>query len=123
MKANCRSRQARNPRTRAYIHRPAANIRKSESEVTLELALPGWSRDEIDLKVENRSLLISGKATDNDKGEFQYTRRAFGKTNFERSFQLGNRLDIDSINARMDSGVLMVTIPVMAKETTKITIQ
>jgi HSP20 family protein len=105
------------------MYQPAANVRKSETEINLDLALPGWSRDEITLNVEDRNLMISGQPSKTVEDDFRYTRRTFAKRNFQRSFTLGNRLDVENINAKMENGILMVTIPVMAKETTKITIQ
>ena len=122
MNNNCKSRNT-HPRTRSYTYQPAANIRKSETEVNLDLALPGWSRDEITLKVEDRNLMISGQTGKSEENDFKYTRRTFAKRNFQRSFTLGNRLDVENINAKMENGVLLVTIPVLAKETTKINIQ
>jgi HSP20 family protein len=122
MNNNCRKRNA-HPRTRTYTYQPAANVRRSETEINLDLALPGWSRDEITLNVEDRNLMISGQPSKTIEDDFRYTRRTFAKRNFQRSFTLGNRLDVENINAKMENGILMVTIPVMARENTKITIQ
>ena len=70
MNNNCKSRNT-HPRTRSYTYQPAANIRKSETEVNLDLALPGWSRDEITLKVEDRNLDDQRSGLKISRGRFQ----------------------------------------------------
>ena len=78
----------------------------------LKVELPDVAREDIDLRVENNTLTISGqKKRDKDVKEEQYHRieRTFGA--FSRTFTLPPTVDAGKIGAEFKNGVLTVTLP------------
>ena len=82
-------------------YKPAANVREDDKQYILELALPGFAKDEINLNFEDEVLTITaGHQAKKDETAGQYTWNEFGfKAKYERSFQLPETVDADSIAA------------------------
>ena len=93
--------------------RPALNIVENEESYGIELAAPGFEKQDFNIHVENNQLIISvekseEKAEDNAK----YTVREFSASSFKRTFNLPeNLVDEDAINANYVNGVLKVLLP------------
>ncbi len=89
---------------------------EKEHEFCLCADLPGLSKDEIAINIENNVVHISAKRTEcydevNDK--FHYRERGSGKV--ERSIQLPNNANTDSATANYENGVLKLTFPKLVK--------
>ena len=94
-------------------YKPAANVREDEKNYSLELALPGFSKEEISIKFEEDILTVTAghQPKEDEKGP-KYTWNEFGfKSKYERSFQLPETLDADNIGAKFENGILMITLP------------
>ncbi len=88
---------------------PAANISESESGYSIELAIPGFSKDEFKIEVQDRLLRISSqKEASEDK---KYLRKEFSAQSFHRSFRLPKTVDTEHIEAVYDNGVLVLNLP------------
>ena len=84
----------------------------AEHELVLQMEVPGVSRDEIDLRVENDVLTVRGqRPRPTTVSDDQYLRgeRRFGA--FNRSFRLPPVLDTGRVKAEYRDGVLTVTLP------------
>jgi len=94
-------------------YKPAANVREDEKEYTLELALPGFAKEEITIKFEEEVLTINaGRQPKEDEKGPKYTWNEFGyKSRYERSFQLPETVDADNIAAKFENGILNVILP------------
>ena len=94
-------------------YKPAANVREDETNYMLELALPGFAKEEITIKFEDEVLTITaGRQPKEDEKGPKYTWNEFGyKSKYERSFQLPETVNADSISAAFDNGILLVTLP------------
>jgi HSP20 family protein len=91
---------------------PATDVSETPEAVTLRLEVPGLSRDQIRIAVENNTLTVRGEKTQETSSEnetFRRTERSFGS--FERSFSLPAYVDTDNVQASMQDGVLSVTLP------------
>jgi HSP20 family protein len=75
--------------------------------------VPGISRDEIDLSLEDYRLTLRGRRTDrhngNDIVHFHQVERGHGA--FVRTFEFGGMVDITAVSADLSNGVLTVTLP------------
>lgn len=94
-------------------YKPAANVREDENNYMLELALPGFSKEEIAIKFEDEVLTITaGRQPKEDEKGPKYTWNEFGyKSRYERSFQLPETVNADQISAAFNNGILQVTLP------------
>lgn len=91
---------------------PQTDFVETDDNFQLRLDVPGLSKDDIDINLQNGTLTVSGERTSErtDEGE-DYVRveRAFG--NFHRTFTLPDAVDHDGIEATYDDGVLSIHVP------------
>ncbi len=92
---------------------PAVDIYQAENHtLVLKVELPDVAREDIDLRVENSTLTISGQRKKDEavKDEhYHRVERVFGT--FSRSFTLPPTVDATNIGAEFKNGVLTVTLP------------
>ena len=92
---------------------PAVDIFETENhDLVVRAELPGMSHQDIEVKVENSTLVLKGeKKFDAEVKEEQYRRieRTYGT--FHRSFTLPNTVDTSKVAADFKNGVLTVRLP------------
>jgi HSP20 family protein len=92
---------------------PAVDIYETDNhDLVLRAELPGMAREEIEVSVENGTVVIKGEKTfDPAVKEEHYRRieRSYGT--FHRSFTLPNTVDAAKVSAEYKNGVLTVTLP------------
>lgn len=82
-------------------------VKRSEDNYEIQIAVAGFTREEIELTSENNELKIKGtKFEEEDTGEFLY--RGLAARNFERAFTLGQYLEVDS--AEIQDGLLIIKL-------------
>lgn len=91
---------------------PSVNVLETDTAIKLEVALPGMSKNDIEIAVEDDVLSISSKnqseKTEDEKG---YVRKEFSFKSFSRSFALPENVDKKMITSKFENGILTVTIP------------
>jgi HSP20 family protein len=92
---------------------PAADIFETENhDLVLKVELPGMTREDIEVTVENGTLVLKGqKKFDTEVKEEHYRRieRSYGQ--FHRSFTLPNTVDTSKVAADYRNGILTVKLP------------
>ena len=91
---------------------PAVDIVESTDAYTLTADLPGLTKDDINLTVEEGVLTLTGerKSEYSESKEFGHRyERAYGK--FSRSFQLASGVENGKIKAEFKNGLLKVELP------------
>ena len=91
---------------------PRIDVVEFEDKFEFTSELPGLSREDIKLEMQNNSVTISGeKRFEHEKTDKNYYigERSYG--NFRRSFQLPSHVDAKQINAEFNNGVLKIDIP------------
>ena len=103
---------------------PAINIREEENGFVVEVAVPGMTKEDCNVMVDDDNNLIISFEKKNESEEKdkkgKYLRREFSYTQFQRTMILPENAEKDKINAKVENGVLMVEIPVK-KEDEKVT--
>ncbi len=91
---------------------PPVNIKESETNFEIELSVPGFKKEDFQLKLDNDLLTIAAKVEEK-KAETteKYTRKEFRNHSFSRTFTLPEAVLIDDINAKYENGILKVTLP------------
>jgi HSP20 family protein len=92
---------------------PAVDILESAEAITLRADIPGVKVEDIDIKVENNTLTLSGhRKFEKDEKVKGYHRieRSYG--DFVRTFALPNTVDSEKVAADYKNGVLSVTLPI-----------
>ena len=101
---------------------PPVNIHETNDGFHLELNAPGRNKEEFKVNVENNTLTISyEKKQENETNEHKTVRREFTSETFKRSFNLGEEISADDIQAKYENGILKLYLPKKptAKETSK----
>ena len=91
---------------------PAIDVQESGKSFFIYADLPGLSKGDIKVNVENNTLSISGKKErlkNEEVDSFHYRERSYGS--FKRSFKLTKNVDDKKISANFSDGVLSITIP------------
>lgn len=90
---------------------PAVNIKDNGTSFTVELAAPGYKKEDLNVNVKDGMLTISSqkKEEHEEKGK-GYTRREFSSSSFSRSFSLPKSVDTKSVDASFKDGVLHITL-------------
>src|SRR5436305_11492926 len=92
---------------------PAVDVLETEGAYLLFAELPGVRRDDIQLQVRDRRLELSGRRqTLGENRNFLRMERSYGP--FRRTFDLESPVDVESISAGFEKGVLRVHIPKLA---------
>jgi HSP20 family protein len=102
---------------------PAINILESDNEYKIEVAAPGMTKEDFCVRIDedNHLVVAMEKRVDNKEGnsETHYLRREFSYTKFEQRMLLPKNVDKEKIAAKMENGVLNVSIPKLREEEIK----
>ena len=91
---------------------PSVDIFEDKDRLILEAELPGMSRDDFEISVENNVITLSGERKFEKKTEgdnYHRVERSYGS--FTRSFTLPQTVTADGATADFDNGVLRVSLP------------
>lgn len=92
---------------------PAVNIKETGDNFEVEMAAPGFSKEDFKIELNNELLTInSEKRVEKETNEGQiFTKREFSYQSFSRSFTLPHSADSGKIEAKYDNGIFKVIIP------------
>lgn len=92
---------------------PAIDVYETPSAYIVTAEVPGVSREQIDLAVEDTRLTLRGQRADRrtESGMLHYHQieRSYGS--FARTFEFAEKIDIERVTADLSEGVLTVTLP------------
>lgn len=92
---------------------PAVNISENEKEFNVDLAVPGFKKDDIKIKINDDILMISAenKIESEEEKNKEYTRREYSYSAFTRSFHLPDNVNSEHIDAHFEDGILKIKLP------------
>lgn len=97
--------------TDTFVSAPAVNIVETEKGFRIDMAAPGFKKEDFTLNVENRTLKIKGThKTETEEKTEKYTRREFQFGSFERKFTLPENVNEENIEAKYTDGILSIEI-------------
>ena len=90
------------------------DVRETEDSYELDIDLPGFKKDEIDLDLNDGYLTISAakgldKDTEDKKGKYIRQERYAGTCS--RSFFVGETVAPEEVSAKFEDGILRITLP------------
>lgn len=102
---------------------PAINIIENDKEYKVELAAPGLTKEDFNVRVtEENQLVVTMEKKQEQKDEQQdgrYLRREFSYSKYQQTLLLPDNVEQDKITARVQHGVLNILIPKVAPEAEK----
>ena len=109
---------------RANTTAPAVNVRVDDKAYTMEVAAPGIKKEFCRVSINDEGYLhvaIENKVEHKEEEKkHHYLRREFSYTNYEQAYTLPEDVDKDNIEAKVENGILTVTLPRMQKEVKKL---
>lgn len=93
------------------VNIPTTDVYTKDNELIVEAHLPNFRQEDIDIQIHDNALTIQAERheKEEDKSKKYVVRES--SSSFYRSVQLPDRADADSIDARLDDGVLKVVVP------------
>jgi HSP20 family molecular chaperone IbpA len=92
------------------LYVPRFDIWETDDELVLCGDMPGVMTDDVDIRFENRELVIHGKVEPRNE-HAQYVYQEYGIGDYHRTFTIGEAIDSTKISASMRDGVLTVHLP------------
>jgi HSP20 family protein len=91
---------------------PSIDMRETETELVVEVELPGMDDKDVSVTLNNGVLTLKGEKKserEEKKDDYHLRERSYGS--FQRSFQVADSIDSDKATAVFEKGVLKVTLP------------
>ncbi|MBF0532200.1 MAG: Hsp20/alpha crystallin family protein [Candidatus Omnitrophica bacterium] len=91
---------------------PAMDVYDSKDDIVVKADLPGLTKDEIEINIQENMLTIKGekkKATDVREDDYVRTERYYGT--FHRTIMLPSEIKAEAAKANFKNGVLELTLP------------
>jgi HSP20 family protein len=90
---------------------PSIDIQEEDDRITVTAELPGMEKENIDVSIKDRFLIVKGeKSSEKIKEKKRYFRKERSYGYFERSVKLPDEVDDTSVKARYRRGVLTVSM-------------
>jgi len=90
---------------------PACNVWEDDNGFYVQVALPGWEPNQIDLEVNNQLLSVKGAREMASEDTGRYHLQEIGGTRFARLFKLPAFVDQEQASATHKHGVLTISFP------------
>jgi len=89
------------------------NIIENNGRIELQMAAPGWEKEDVQIRVEKDQLVISmeKQQKEEEKADGKWIRREFFTQKAKRRFHLHKSIDTERIEATYTNGVLTVVLP------------
>ena len=90
---------------------PAVEVREEDDHFRLTAEMPGLTKNDVHVSVKNGVLTLSGEKKHEKKEEkkgYYYSERSYGA--FERSFNLGENVSEENVDASFKDGVLEIRL-------------
>lgn len=94
-----------------FVYQPAIDIYDTEEGLVLRADLPGVSSETLELQVQDNKLTLFGRVEAHAPEGATVVHQEYGVGDFLRSFILSDDVDHERITAKMNKGVLRVTLP------------
>ena len=97
---------------------PPVNVKESETGYDLEVAIPGFNKEDINIEVKDDLLTIASRQESKQEvtEDNKFTRKEFSFKSFKRMFSLPKTVDKEAIKADYKDGILNVNLPKAEKE-------
>lgn len=104
----------------SYAWLPPVDIRQTDDEFVVDLEVPGFQPDEIEIEAQENVLTIQGlRDEESQSGEGTNIRKERHYGRFVRRFNLPRGASTENIDASVKDGVLTLRIPHAVATTTK----
>lgn len=93
------------------VTKPYTNMYDNGEHFILQAAVPGVSRDELQIKIQGNYLELSESRKNETPDGYEAHRVERGDFKFTKSFTLGADVDVDKVEAELGDGILTMILP------------
>ena len=91
---------------------PKVDVIDQDDKIVIEAEIPGLTKDDVSVDLEDKTLCISGGKQSNPKDRNKkYIKKELKRSNFKRSFTLGERFNLKKVKAQFENGLLLIEVP------------
>jgi len=105
------------------FYTPPVDIFENNEEYLLYAEIPGASENDVDVTIEKNVLTITAKVNVDVPEGYRLFYSEYGIGDYKRSFELGNEIDQDKIEATVKNGILKLRLPKIQPTVKKIQIK
>jgi HSP20 family molecular chaperone IbpA len=98
---------------RFYV--PYTDVYETDTALVLVMEMPGVSRDDLSITLEQDVLRVEGKIDFSKYEGLEPVYTEYNVGHYARSFSLSDRVDQEKISAKLEDGVLTLTLPKTAR--------
>ena len=104
-----------------FTNSPKVNVKETDKAYEIEIANPGFSKDETKIEVKNGIITVSmtSESKEGEGTEDKYHVKQWSKSSYEESWNLPENVIDDQISAKNVDGVLTITLPKREEDTKK----
>ena len=88
---------------------PLVDIYENEDEILLHADMPGVTKEDITVNIDNGKLFLGGVRPVKGSGAVQW--EEFSDVEYQRTFSVPQTIDVDKVNAEMKDGILRLHLP------------
>jgi len=90
---------------------PPADVTETNEAYVVHVELPGVRKDQVDVQLQDRGLIISGEIPEQSEDDGRRQQRSRRTGRFEYRTYLPGEVKADAVSAQLSDGVLTVTVP------------
>ena len=91
---------------------PSMNAHETDKDISLEFELPGFSKSDIEVSVDNNQLIIkASKNEEKEESDKKWLKKEISRGHYERRVSLPENINVDKIAAESKDGILCINIP------------
>ena len=105
--------------TPGLVFTPAVDIFETEKEITLLADMPGVKADDLTIDLRDNTLTLSADIAPIDEPDEESILMEYETGRYYRQFTLGEMINQENIDAKLNDGVLRLTLPKVEKATPK----
>jgi HSP20 family molecular chaperone IbpA len=105
--------------TPGLVFTPAVDIFETEKEITLLADMPGVKADDLTIDLRDNTLTLTADVVPDDDSKEENILKEYQTGRYYRQFTLGELINQENIDAKLNDGVLRLTLPKVEKATPK----
>ena len=105
--------------TPGLVFTPAVDIFETEKEITLLADMPGAKADDLIIDLRDNTLTLTVDITPDDDSNEENLLKEYETGRYYRQFTLGELINQENIDAKLNDGVLRLTLPKIEKAAPK----
>ena len=90
---------------------PPADIYETEDQFILSTNMPGVKKENVEVKLSEGELTLYGRVDRGDVAANRFVLKEIDEGNYYRVFRVSDSIDAEKIVAKMEDGVLTLTLP------------